>query len=267
MPGVGAAGPGARLLLLPVRLVAFFVVSSACGSAESATSDAAAGDIASLPRCPTAQPQHVVQGLRADGRPLTLPTQQTKEPCDGVDNDDDGFTDPHCGTVPCESDADCTYGGAVPDADCNAFQHLVPGFDGPGCNQIDGYPSTDQSQLNACWGVLCPAGQKCVGGECGPAGAQPPCGTCESGRDCPLNAGCIPLITDPNDFESRGEPACVFYCHETPCPAGFACSTTRADILGKVTWHRLCFPEGQIGCPQTKGVVPPGVTMSMDVCQ
>ena len=44
------------------------------------------------------------------GTPLRLPCERSEEPCDRVDNDEDGITDPHCGTIPCTDDEGCTYG-------------------------------------------------------------------------------------------------------------------------------------------------------------
>lgn len=253
--------------------VSVLLVFSACqdvttSSGADSVPSTADGTDALLPRCETIRPEHEVAGQKADGTPLTLPLVRTQEPCDGVDNDGDGFTDPHCGNVPCRSDADCTYGGLLPDADCNSFQHLVEGFDSPGCNQIDGFSAEGgEAQLNSCWGVLCPTGQKCVGGDCGPPGIKAPCEPCESGRDCALNAGCIPLITNASDFESRGKPACLTYCHDVACPSGFACNTVKADVDGKVTWHRVCFPEGSTTCPLLGDDSPEGFSFPGPICR
>lgn len=264
-----------RPLLVTAPLALLVLFAGACSNEDASTgagsvhsSGDAEVDDAALPRCETIRPAHEVAGLKADGTPLSLPAVRTEEPCDGLDNDGDGFTDPHCGNIACRSDADCTYGGLLPDADCNSFQHLTEGFDSPGCNQIDGYSvEGSEAQLNSCWGVLCPAGQKCVGGECGPPGTKAPCEACESGRECALNAGCIPLITNASDFESRGRPACLVYCHDVPCPQGFACNTVKADVAGKTTWHRVCFPEGSTTCPLLGDKSPEGFTFPGPVCR
>ena len=163
------------------------------------------------------------------GIPLRLPCAPTREPCDGIDNDLDGITDPHCDTIACRSDADCTVGGLVPDADCN--QNLPTGSV---CNQIDGAPFTEKNLL--CRGMLCPPGLKCYVGDCIVPGSRPPDSPCTSGAQCAINAGCIPV--------AYGDPAsavCVQFCHELPCPAGFTCedhSQIAAD--GKLVQHRVC---------------------------
>ena len=167
--------------------------------------------------------------------PMLLPCEPTKEPCDEVDNDADGFTDPHCGSMSCTSDGACTYGGLLPDADCNI--HSTPSNtlgDLPGGvgNQIDGVPGV--ASLEECWGMLCPPALKCVQGECLQPGTGLPGQSCTSGADCPLNSGCIP-IDDQTVGESVGE--CVTYCQDFPCPDGFLCLTSTQPIVGSDEEH------------------------------
>ncbi|HIA04596.1 MAG TPA: hypothetical protein EYN66_22315 [Myxococcales bacterium] len=153
--------------------------------------------------------------------PLLLPCTPTWEPCDGIDNDNDGFIDPHCPTIPCDFDAECTYGGLLPDADCNIRLQEVANVEYPVgvCNQIDSVPS-GLSQ-NFCWGRLCPPSQKCVQGECIEPGKGLPGSICTSGADCPLNSGCIPSNDGPNGQRTIG--TCYVFCHDLPCPQGFVC--------------------------------------------
>jgi len=144
--------------------------------------------------------------------PLRLPCEITKEECDGIDNDADGITDPHCGTVSCTSESDCTYGGLVPDADCNPFAD-----GGPKCSQIDGVDPKDNPF--GCWGMLCPPGLKCVEGGCYTPGTKGPGEPCDSGEECPIAAGCIP--TEHAQFDTA---ICVYFCQDIPCPDGYLCS-------------------------------------------
>lgn len=200
------------------------------------------------PLCPTSAPDYQIVGRYSDGAPVTLPIVQTYEPCDGIDNDGDGITDPHCGNVPCSTDADCTYGGVLRDADCNSFQGLDPGFTRPGCNQIDGWDSDPTKSLNDCWGVLCPAGLKCVAGACITPGNKLPCEPCSSGAECPMHSGCIPGVVDEVTGEHR-DPMCITYCHHDLCPFGFVCTTIQMDLNGHKSVHRICAPEGWDACP------------------
>ena len=155
--------------------------------------------------------------------PMLLPCEPTTEPCDGVDNDADGFTDPHCTSIPCAGDKDCTYGGLLPDADCNLHaspSNMLGDVPAGVCNQIDGVPSHESHEY--CWGMLCPPTLKCVQGECIEPGTGAPGAPCTSGADCPLNAGCI-----PTDEDGVGAPTgrCEWYCHEFDCPSGTECIT------------------------------------------
>jgi len=144
--------------------------------------------------------------------PLRLPCEATKEECDGIDNDADGITDPHCGTVPCTSESDCTYGGLVPDADCNPFAD-----GGAKCSQIDGVDPKDNPF--GCWGMLCPPGLKCVEGDCYTPGTKGPDEPCDTGEECPIYAGCIPL--EHAQFDTA---VCVYFCQDFDCPEGYYCS-------------------------------------------
>lgn len=175
-----------------------------------------------------------------------LPLEPTREDCDGVDNDGDGITDPHCPTVPCTTPADCTYGGLVADADCNPD----PGGTDPeeslgfsGCNQIDGVYATDEAAVpSSCWGLLCPKGKKCVRGDCVLPGQLPPCAVCTDGSQCAMHAGCI-----APDQAKVDEGICIQYCHEYPCPDGFRCATFLADTDTPV--HvRVCIPQDAADC-------------------
>ena len=141
-----------------------------------------------------------------------MPCEPTREPCDGIDNDLDGFLDPHCPTVPCNDNSDCTYGGLLGDADCNFW-----GDPHPVCNPVDGVPLSSVK----CEGVLCPPGLKCAVGECVIPGDLPPLSECWSGAECPYNSGCIP--TTPGGA-LPGEPGlCIHFCHDFPCPEGTFC--------------------------------------------
>jgi|GEM_PF-6212312 hypothetical protein len=161
--------------------------------------------------------------------PVRLPCASTQEPCDGVDNDADGITDPHCGTMDCTTDADCSSGGLVPDVDCNPHAD-----DGPKCSQIDGVDP--KGKPKGCWGMLCPPGLKCVEGDCYVPGALGPGEPCSTGEDCPIHAGCIPM--EEAQFDTA---VCTYFCHDIPCPDGFHCSQGD-NAEGKES--NVCFPEG-----------------------
>ncbi len=165
--------------------------------------------------------------------PLRLPCERTEEPCDLIDNDLDGFIDPHCPTIECNRDADCTYGGLLPDADCNFW-----GSPHPVCNQIDGFPRGENQK---CWGVLCPSGTKCVQGDCVAPGTFPPNSFCTSGSDCPLASGCIPL-----DHEEATMGICTHFCHDFPCPDGYICTLKEFMLEGEAFESRTC--RGTFGC-------------------
>lgn len=161
-------------------------------------------------------------------KPLRLPCERTEEPCDRVDNDADGITDPHCPTRLCTSDADCTFGGLLQDVDCNF------NFDPPACTPIDGYPF-DEEKAFACRGVLCPPGLKCSLGECGPPGTGLPGASCTNGWGCPIQAGCLPA---ERPGKTGGE--CLQYCQDTPCPDGFHCLGSW-ELRGTLwTWSMTC---------------------------
>jgi hypothetical protein len=155
---------------------------------------------------------------RGPGDPLLLPCEPTFEPCDNVDNDGNGFLGSHCPTVRCWSDGDCTYGGLLPDADCNFH-----GDPYPVCNQIDGgsldldgKPLVDAT---ACQGLLCPPGLKCVAGDCMTPGTLPPGAECFHGSQCPINSGCI-----PDDFQNYETATCKTLCQDSACPSGTWCA-------------------------------------------
>jgi hypothetical protein len=160
-----------------------------------------------------------------EGTPLRLPCVRTDEPCDGVDNDADGITDPHCPTRTCQADGDCTFGGLIPDVDCDSYSKP------PSCKPIDGAPRTDKHE--DCWGALCPPGIKCVEGECVPPGTGLPDAACESGGDCPLQAGCFSKSSDGSD------PRCAWLCQDFSCPVGYLCSTDQNDGNSSVE-HETC---------------------------
>ena len=167
--------------------------------------------------------------------PLMRPCTVTKEACDGVDNDLDGITDPKCPTIPCDSDADCTYNGLVADADCNGW-----GVNGGECNQIDGVGKGEP-----CRGMLCPPKHKCVEGDCVIPGDAQPGEACSSGTDCPVHAGCIPVhagCIPGMDWNEGGTAVCKYFCHDFPCPEGFRCWTEPFQRPGTefVTYHSQC---------------------------
>jgi hypothetical protein len=151
------------------------------------------------------------------GTPLRLPCEPTFEPCDNIDNDNDGITDPHCPTIPCTEDGvnwstgACQFGGLLLDADCNVWN-----LPEPGCNQIDGAPF--DLPTSDCQGMLCPPGRKCFAGNCIEGGNLPPEAPCTSGAECPINAGCIPEI-----FGDLSSAKCVYFCAYSPCPDGYIC--------------------------------------------
>ena len=172
------------------------------------------------------------------GERLLLPCEPTYEPCDLIDNDGDGITDPHCPSVPCSSDAECTYGGLIPDADCDMHAR-----GGPGWNQIDGV----EAAAELCQGMLCPPGLKCDAGECVVPGKNPPCAPCTKGADCPINSGCIPV----DEWQGFDNAVCVTFCHEFPCPEGTVC-IPEATIgpAGKVTHTLSC--RASWGCREAR---------------
>ncbi|MFT7621919.1 MAG: hypothetical protein ACI9WU_001084 [Myxococcota bacterium] len=164
------------------------------------------------------------------GGQLLLPCEPTFEPCDGVDNDNDGFVDPHCPTIPCSSDADCTYGGVLPDADCNQTADQ-----GPVCNQIDGGWGAPK-----CQGMLCPPGSKCVGGDCIEPGTGAPNSECRTGADCPIASGCIPPEFVEVGPDGSFPGLCRTFCHDFPCPEGSLCLTEAANENGHYTETAQC---------------------------
>ena len=187
-----------------------------------------------------------------EGAPVLLPCKRTEEPCDGMDNDNDGIADPHCPTRTCTSDADCTLGGLIKDTDCcvrvcdsgscgddDGCGGTCP-CDGepalPVCTQIDGWPRTNAPML--CQGVLCPPGLKCVEGACVEPGNNLPGQQCNSGADCPLTSGCVP-------FEPDEPPRCLMYCNEAPCPTGYVCSYQEYPTKsGGFVIHETCRQPG-----------------------
>ncbi len=229
--------------LRAARLIALLVVA-ACSRPAEAPPDASADVRPETAACrPVDEPHDPSLG------PPRLPCARTVEPCNGVDDDQDGLTDPKCPTQACASDSDCTFGALMPDADC-CTRFCGPGScgrpDGCGgkcecsgtaqnatCNSIDGVGLT--ASPFACWGVLCPPGEKCVEGQCRPPGTRRPGETCASGLDCPINAGCIPSPNVPDSAR------CLTFCHARPCPEGFYCSEYHqpGPVGGEVT-HETC---------------------------
>ncbi|MFT7623314.1 MAG: hypothetical protein ACI9WU_002497, partial [Myxococcota bacterium] len=173
-----------------------------------------------------------------EGTPLRLPCEKTREDCDGVDNDADGITDPKCLT-PCEADGDCTFGGLMPDADCD--DHAAGG---PKCSFIDGTPSIPA--MIECRGVLCPPQLKCVAGDCVSPGAGLPGDPCVSGRDCPLQSGCIPV--DRGDFDTG---TCHHLCQDLACPADHVClGITSGTVFHAVCYSLLLCDQGKASCTE-----------------
>jgi hypothetical protein len=172
------------------------------------------------------------------GTPLRLPCEPTTEACDTIDNDNDGFTDPHCPTMPCTQDgvnwscADCTFGGLLLDADCNEWN-----LPEPGCNQIDGVPF--DAPTYDCWGMLCPPDLKCVEGDCIIPGTTGPNEPCSSGAECPIHAGCI-----PSEHGDTTTGVCLYFCANIPCPEGFQCNAPPGSETpsGISVTHRVCEP-------------------------
>ena len=173
------------------------------------------------------------------GTPLRLPCEPTYESCNNIDDDLDGFTDPHCPTIPCTEDginwssSACTFGGLLLDADCNEWN-----LPEPGCNQIDGAPV--DAPTNLCWGMLCPPGLKCFAGDCIVPGNKGPDEPCTTGAECPIHAGCIP--TEHGDTNTG---ICRHFCANVPCPEGFWCNDgidEESTPSGISVRHRLCEP-------------------------
>ena len=224
-----------------LSLLAIIQLTS-CDSNNLEVADAGATHVPPLAAPPISNPGPLVDPAcrpvdqpRMPGAPLLLPCAKTVEPCDGVDNDGDGFLDPHCPTIPCTSDADCTYGGALPDADCNFW-----GDPHPVCNQIDG---GEHPTALACQGMLCPPGLKCVAGDCYEPGDKPPEAPCSFGAECPLNAGCIPH--GHGDYETS---TCRTFCHDTPCPDGAWCTAFTWRLNGRTLTQSICTTG--FGCPR-----------------
>ncbi len=179
-----------------------------------------------------------------DGKsPLLLPCQRTQEECDKKDNDGDGITDPHCNSIACWSDSDCTLNGLIPDARCDF--NATP----PACLHIDGWPKeTSAGPGFKCSGVACPPGLKCVGGDCVQPGVGLPGAPCSGGADCPINSGC-----NTNDDGSGGE--CQQACENVACPAGTTCLVEQITVQKKpfVTSECLALSacaQGPGGCAQ-----------------
>jgi len=166
--------------------------------------------------------------------PLRLPCEPTWEPCNNKDDDLDGFLDPKCGTESCNGSIDCTMGGLMPDADCNQND---PG--GPVCTWIDGVPPVDS--ILDCMGMLCPPDLKCVQGECVVPGDGLPYTPCESGSDCPINAGCLAEVVEGTTGW------CTWFCQDFPCPDGFSCQEYQfqSPHTGQMVSQLTCNPEDE----------------------
>ncbi len=141
------------------------------------------------------------------------PCTPSREPCNFLDDDGDGITDPSCKTMPCHSHADCTYHGAHLGDDCDWPAGGV-------CNTIHAPEPGVSNDL--CAGVACPPAMQCVAGACSRGGATLPGEPCFGGAECALSAGCIPWAEGTNAHPS--DKRCVAFCHDYDCPAGFVCS-------------------------------------------
>ncbi|MFT7580457.1 MAG: hypothetical protein ACI9MR_002128, partial [Myxococcota bacterium] len=147
-----------RQIVCILFVLSLALSTAACGETTTPTTDSIA-----TPGSGMAADGGTRRATDGSAEHLVLPDEPVWEPCDGVDNNGDGFTDPHCPTAECTSSADCTYGELVSDADCNPWEQTRQGYSG--CNQIDGVANSDEAgSTNDCHGMLCPAGQKCVNG-------------------------------------------------------------------------------------------------------
>jgi hypothetical protein len=119
----------------------------------------------------------------------------------------------------------------MPGADCH--QNAATG---PVCTWIDGAPPTEDLLL--CRGVLCPPEIKCFLGDCIVPGTGLPYSDCDSGADCPINAGCLPLT------EEGFDASCTWFCQDFPCPVGYECNESIFEntSTGQLVTHLICEP-------------------------
>lgn len=179
------------------------------------------------------------------GTPPPLPSTRTQELCDGLDNDEDGYTDPHCPNVFCASDCDCTP-GLLRDADCNVRQSQNTGrngerFSGPGCNHAHSEGGNDTP--DGCWGVLCPPNLHCLKGECLPYGTRGPCEPCDNDNMCAAFSRCI--SQKHGDYDSR---VCMRDCGREACPDGYVCVKDVSEFDGFTSTNFICLWPGQRSC-------------------
>ncbi len=130
------------------------------------------------------------------------------ERCDLVDNDCNG--EPDDGDDLCPGIEVCELGHCVP-----------PCFEG-GCEEGDACNPAGVCVEAACADVTCPAGQRCVGGECVEAceGIVCPHGQqCVEGRCTDL---CAVVTCEPGEVCRDG--ICQPSCPCLPCPAGESCA-------------------------------------------
>jgi hypothetical protein len=147
--------------------------------------------------------------------------EPSAERCDGLDNDCNGDTDE--GMDLCEGDRVCVRGRCIDR--CTEFG--CP--EGQTCNMDLGSCTED-----ACDGISCRPGERCIGGECRsvcedivcPAGRICSGGQCVDG--C-VNAECGTCYTCVDG-------ACLLHCAIVGCSRGFACEETgecvEEDCLG-----------------------------------
>ncbi|UJR84714.1 nidogen-like domain-containing protein [Sandaracinus amylolyticus] len=170
-----------------------------------------AGDICTVPgqigQCADGRTQCEGSGVVCEA--LVGPTEET---CDSYDNDCDGTTDEGENTVLCPGLQVCDRGRCID-----------PCFEG-GCSE--GYTCSESGVCleNACEGVTCEAGQRCIGGTCGDVCAGV---VCPDGQSC-VGGRCEDLCANIECGQCQicDAGSCITRCEVAGCRSGEACDET-----------------------------------------